>query len=88
MECFICGAVAKTRALELDGHSFDCPACGLYEAQGDFSKAYQLAATGMRAILDLQRQQGIALPVISGQSAFELCLLSRISVNGEPLVRF
>lgn len=87
MECFICGAGALRRGLELGGHSVDCPECGLYEAQGDFSKTYQVVATGMRDILDLQRQQGIALPVISGQSAFKLYLLSRVSVNGEPLVK-
>jgi hypothetical protein len=88
MECFICGAAAQRRALKSGGHSIDCPECGLYQAQGDFSKAYQVVATGMRDILDLQRQQGIALPVISGQSALTLCLLRRVSVNGEPLVKF
>lgn len=88
MDCVICGATAQEIKPPLVKRSIDCPECGLYEAQGDFSEVYQVAAAGMREILNLQRQHGIALPVISGQSAFKLYLLSRISVNGEPLVRF
>ena len=83
MDCVICGKSAHALKRAADKQTVDCPECGIFEARGDFCESYQVEADGMRQILMMQRQAGIGLPVISGQSAFVLYLLSRVRLSDE-----
>jgi len=69
MECFVCNNSADARESGGDYVELACPNCGEYRVSGTvvrlFEKGRWLNTVAMQQLLEEQRRDGMALPMIS-----------------------